>query len=86
MPTVLGERCIVVTTTVTRGACMPKISQFWLDRAAGVPLGPAWTRKDAQIELLDGALLDEHELTAWMRHGTGEQLRRLRTAVDLEAA
>lgn len=27
---------------------MPHVSQFWLDRLAGKPLGPAWAQKEAR--------------------------------------
>jgi hypothetical protein len=60
---------------------LPQVSRFWLDYAAGKPLGPRWARKDAQIALHDRAQLDELSEPAWMCIGEREQRQLLRDAV-----
>jgi len=45
-----------------------RISTFWINVAAGVPLGPAWKRKDAQIELElehEAAIAEAMPLNVW---------------------
>jgi hypothetical protein len=54
------------------------ISQFWLDRIAGIPLGPAGAGKQAEF---DRAELNELSMQDWMRIGRSEQLQLLRAAV-----
>jgi hypothetical protein len=64
---------------------MPTISQFWRDRLAGKPLGPAWARKDAQNRAAQCAPFDELPMADWMRIDAQEQRRVLRAAVVGEA-
>jgi hypothetical protein len=65
---------------------MLQVSQFWLELAAGKPLGPAWARKDAQNRAAQFAPFDELPMADWMRIDAQEQRRVLRAAVALEAA
>lgn len=41
------------------------ISRFWLDRAAGKPLGKAWQRKDRRIALENPHDPDLCDMTMW---------------------
>jgi hypothetical protein len=62
-----------------------RISRFWIDFAAGKPLGRAWARKDVEITLRDTAQLDELSEIAWMTIDLHEQQRLLREVVPVEA-
>jgi hypothetical protein len=44
------------------------VSQFWLDRAAGVPLGYRWVVKDREILLqaTDPAEIEDAPMDAWV--------------------